>query len=219
MQNLNLILFLCFALPLSMGVFVCGKKSKRVLLFFLFGTLICLFSGDIANIIIDISGIAVTTYSRFITPVIEELFKALPILIYAIFLRPRKRTLLECSLLLGIGFGMLENAYIIAVYSESIMLSDFIGRAFGSGMMHGVCTFAVGHGMTFLNQKKKAGYLLAVSLMLFAIVYHSLYNNLILSSLKYVGFAMPVLAFIPLVILGRKKQPDSEEADKQQIEG
>lgn len=118
--------------------------------------------------------------------------------------------MLECSLLLGIGFGMLENAYVIALYSDTIVLSDFVGRAFGSGMMHGVCTFAVGHGMTFIHKKKKGHYLLAVLIMISAVTYHFVYNNLILSPYKYIGFAMPILASIPLVRLIKKNTTDSE---------
>ena len=179
-------------------------------MFYFFGTVVCLFCGNVAEIIINATNMEIESYSRFVSPVIEEVFKALPIVIYAAFLNPRKRALLECSLLLGIGFGMLENAYVIALYSDTIVLSDFIGRAFGSGMMHGVCTFAVGHGMTFIHKKNKGHYLLAVCIMISAIVYHFVYNNLILSPYKYIGFAMPVLAFIPLVLLIKKNTTDEE---------
>ena len=212
MENLNLILFLCFTVPLSMAVFVCGEKSKRVLLFFFFGTVMCLMCGDLAALIIRLSGMDIKTYSKFISPVTEEIFKAIPIIIFAAFFKPKKRALLECSLLLGVGFGMLENAYVIALNAENIVLSDVIGRAFGSGMMHGVCTFAVGYGLTFFSSGKKLYRWFAFGLGILAICYHSLYNILVLSRYAIIGFVMPILAFIPIVILTKKAPINAEHS-------
>lgn len=205
MQNLNFILFLCFTVPLSMAVFVCGKKSKRVLLFFFFGTVMCLFCGDLATLIIKFFGVSVTFYSRHISPLTEEFFKAIPLLIFAYFFKPQKRALLECSLLLGVGFGMLENAYILALNADNVVIGDVIGRAFGSGMMHGVCTLSVGYGLFLFSSDKKKHRLFSVLLILCAVLYHSVYNVLVTSRYKAIGFVMPVIAFIPLVITLRKK--------------
>lgn len=201
MENLNFILFLCFTVPLSMAVFVCGEKSRRVLLFFFFGTVMCLMCGDLASLIIRLSGVDIETYSKFIAPVLEEIFKAIPIVIFAFAFKPKKRALLECSLLLGVGFGMLENAYVIALNAENIVLGDVIGRALGSGMMHGVCTFAIGYGLTFFSSEKKLRRLFALGLGILAVCYHSLYNVLVLSRYAVIGFIMPILAFVPIVIM------------------
>lgn len=205
MQNLNLILFLSFTVPLIMAVFVCGKKSKRVLLFFFFGTVMCLMCGSLASLIISSSGTDIKTYSKFISPVTEELFKAIPLIIFAVFYKPKKRALLECSLLLGVGFGMLENAYVIALNAENIVLGDVIGRAFGSGMMHGVCTFAVGFGLTFFYSDKKYYHFFTLGLGVLAICYHSVYNMLVLSDYAVIGYIMPILAFVPVVIFSKKE--------------
>ncbi len=210
MENLNIILFLCFTIPLSMAVFVCGKKSKRVLLFFFFGTVMCLTCGDLASLILRLSGMEIETYSKFVAPVIEEIFKAIPIIIFAVAFKPRRRALLECALLLGVGFGMLENAYVIALNADHVVLSDVLGRAFGSGMMHGVCTFDVGYGLAFFSSEKKLHHALAWGLGLLAICYHCVYNILVLSRFAVIGFIMPILAFVPIVLL-MKKAPDNAE--------
>ena len=212
MQNLNIILFLCFTVPLSMAVFVCGKKSKRVLLFFFFGTVMCLFCGDVASLLLKFSSIDLITYSKFIAPLTEEIFKAIPIIIFACFFKPEKRALLECSLLLGVGFGMLENAYVIALNSANIVLGDVLGRAFGSGMMHGVCTFAVGYGLTFFASEKRFRRFFALGLGVLAVCYHSLYNVLVLSRYAVVGFVMPILLFVPIVLLTRKAADNDENS-------
>lgn len=215
MGNISLILFLCFTVPLSMAVFVCGEKSKRVLLFFFFGTVMCLLCGDLGRFVVGIFSLDVNSYSKFIAPVIEELFKATPVLIYYYFFRPKKRALLECSLLLGIGFGMLENAYVLALNAENAVLADVIGRAFGSGMMHGVCTFAVGYGLMYFSSERKMHKLLPAVFMVLAVIYHCVYNILVLCEYKALGFAMPVLAFVPLVLIVRKKK----EAEKPFTQG
>ncbi|MBQ0101201.1 MAG: PrsW family intramembrane metalloprotease, partial [Firmicutes bacterium] len=150
MGNLNLILFISFAAPLLMTLFVCKGKARTLLAFLFMGTVVCLFCGEFSTIVMRALPFGRKYFTSNFTPFFEELFKALPILVYAFLFKPKKRTLLECSLLVGVGFAVLENAFILGGAASSVSVTTALIRGFGAGMMHGVCTLAVGYGMTFV---------------------------------------------------------------------
>ena len=54
MGNLNLILFISFAAPLLMALFVCRGKARTLLTFLFIGTVVCLFCGEFSAIIMKL---------------------------------------------------------------------------------------------------------------------------------------------------------------------
>ena len=204
MGNLNLILFISFAAPLLMTLFVCKGKARTLLAFLFMGTVVCLFCGEFSTIVMRALPFGRKYFTSNFTPFFEELFKALPILVYAFLFKPKKRTLLECSLLVGVGFAVLENAFILGGAASSVSVTTALIRGFGAGMMHGVCTLAVGYGMTFVHTRRKLFYTGTVALLSVAVIYHSVYNTLVQSSHQIVGFLLPVLTFIPVLIIMSK---------------
>ena len=77
---------------------------------------------------------------------------------------------------------------------------------FGAGMMHGICTLAVGYGMTFVHTRRKLFYTGTTALLSVAIIYHSVYNTLVQSQHQLVGFLLPVITFIPVLVLLNKTE-------------
>ncbi len=205
MGNLNLILFISFAAPLLMTLFVCKDKARTLLLFLFIGTVVCLFCGEFSTIVMKMLPFDRKYYTSNFTPLFEELFKALPILVYAFLYKPKKRTLLECSILVGVGFAVLENAFILGGAASSVSVVNALIRGFGAGMMHGLCTLAVGYGMTFVHTKRKLFYTGTTALLTVATIYHSIYNTLVQSQHQFIGFLLPTLTFIPVLFLLNKK--------------
>ena len=201
MGNLNLILFISFAAPLLMTLFVCRGKARTLLLFLFLGTVVCLFCGEFSAIIMQMLPYDRKYFTSNFTPLFEELFKALPILVYAFLYQPKRRTLLECSVLVGVGFAVLENAFILGGAADSVSVTNALIRGFGAGMMHGVCTLAVGYGMSFVHTKRKLFYTGTTALLAAAIIYHSVYNTLVQSAHPSVGFLLPLVTFIPALVL------------------
>ena len=206
MGNLSLILFISFAAPLIMTLFVCKGKERTLLLFLFLGTVVGLFCGEINTIIMNNLTFDSRYYTSNITPVTEEVFKAVPILVYAFLYKPKKKILLECSVLVGVGFAMLENAFILGSAASYVSVVNALVRGFGAGMMHGICTLAVGYGMTFVHTKRKLFYTGTMALLTAAAIYHSIYNALVQSSHQIAGFILPLLTFIPIIILLRKTE-------------
>ena len=206
MGNLNLILFISFAAPLIMTLFICKGKARTLLTFLFLGTVVCLFCGEFSAIIMKLLPFDRQYYTANFTPLFEEVFKALPILAYAFICKPKKRTLLECSILVGVGFAVLENAFILGGAAGTVSVTNALIRGFGSGMMHGVCTVVVGYGMTFVHTRRKLFYTGTTALLAVASIYHSVYNTLVQSSHQLVGFILPVITFIPVLVLLNKAE-------------
>ena len=206
MGNLNLILFISFAAPLLMTLFVCKGKARTLLTFLFLGTVVCLFCGEFSVVIMNMLPFDRQYYTSNFTPLFEEVFKALPILVYAFMWKPKKRTLLECSILVGVGFAVLENAFILGGSASSVSVANALIRGFGAGMMHGVCTLAVGYGMTFVHTRRKLFYTGTTALLAVAMIYHSVYNTLVQSQHQLVGFLLPVITFIPVLVLLNKTE-------------
>ena len=214
MGNLNLILFIAFAAPLLMAVFVCKGKVRTILTFLFFGLVVCLFCGELSALVMKLLPFDSEYFKSNVTPLFEELFKALPILVYAFMFKPEKRTLLECAVLVGVGFAVLENAFILGGAASNVSVINALIRGFGAGMMHGVCTLTVGYGMTFVHTHRKLFYTGTIALLAVAMIYHAVYNTLVQSSHQLVGFLLPLSTFIPvLVLLNKTEKKESEKTE------
>ena len=109
-------------------------------------------------------------------------------------------------MLVGVGFAVLENAFILGGAASTVSVTNALIRGFGAGMMHGVCTLAVGYGMTFVHTRRKLFYTGTTALLCVAIIYHSVYNTLVQSAHSLLGFLLPVLTFVPVLILLNKTE-------------
>lgn len=210
MGNLNLILFISFAAPLLMTLFVCKGKARTLLLFLFLGTVVCLFCGEFSAIVMQALSFDRQYFTSNFTPLFEEVFKALPILAFAFLYKPKKRLLLECSILVGVGFAVLENAFILGGSAAYVSVSTALIRGFGAGMMHGVSTLAVGYGMTFVHTKRKLFYTGTLALLAVATIFHAIYNTLVQSDHQLVGFLLPVMTFVPVLVLLAKTAKEGE---------
>ncbi len=206
MGNLNLILCISIVTPLAMMLCVYKGRSRTSLLFLLIGVLVCLFCGELNGLLAEHANCTMLWFKCNVTPLTEEFCKAIPILVYAFLFRPKKQVLLESSIAVGVGFAVLENAFILAGSVDMVSIPLALVRGFGAGMMHGICTLAVGYGMTFIHSKRKLFYTGTTALLAVAAVYHSIYNTLVQSDLQWIGFCLPLATFVPLIVVLKKKQ-------------
>ncbi|MBQ0098430.1 MAG: PrsW family intramembrane metalloprotease [Oscillospiraceae bacterium] len=206
MGNLNLILFVSFALPLFISFFVCKGRVRAAMLFFFIGMAVCLFCGELSAIALELLPYDKQFFSCNIAPFFEELFKAFPILVFVFVYKPGRRMLYECSVMVGIGFAILENAFILGGMSETVSLLDALMRGLGAGLMHGLCTLAVGYGMSFVHTRRKLFRTGTVAMLAVATVYHATYNTIVQSSHLWMGVLLPVITLVPVLILMDKTE-------------
>ena len=138
-------------------------------------------------------------FTIIVTPITEEILKALPVLIYAMMLSDKKETLFTASMATGIGFAVLENAYYL-LNDASFNMLDAIIRAFGTGLMHGMCTLLVGVGISFAKKRSKIFIVATFALLSTAITYHGIYNMLVQSDYQIIGFLLPIITYIPFFV-------------------
>ena len=196
MDNIIYILFVSISVPIMLMALLVEKKSRFAITFILVGIFVSVFSSEVNGLLEKMLPMDVYSVTVIVTPVTEELFKMLPVLYYAVFISDKKEKLFTASMATGIGFAILENAYYLLNYSDFTMLNAVI-RAFGAGLMHGMCTLLVGVGISFVKKKRKLFAVGTFGLLSTAIVYHGIYNILIQSEYSIVGALLPIATYIP----------------------
>ena len=200
MENLIYILFICITIPLTLMACLIEKKPRRIVIFFIIGICSAVFASEVNGILTYLIPLELSDFTVRVTPVTEEIIKTIPVLFYAKEISDKKETLITVSLAVGIGFAVMENTYILTQNIEYISILWAVMRGFGTGIMHGICTFLVGTGFTFANKNKKLFVVGTFALLSLAITYHSVFNMLVQSDFKYVGAALPIITYVPFVL-------------------
>ena len=199
MENLIYILFISVFVPILLMALLIEKKARLPISFVLIGIFISVFAAEIYGALRAWLLMDSFEFTIIVTPITEEILKALPILIYAMLVSDKRETLFTASMAVGIGFAVLENAFYL-LNDPSFNMMDAIIRAFGTGLMHGMCTLLVGVGISFAKKRSKIFVVGTFALLSTAITYHGIYNMLVQSPYEIVGFLLPILTYIPFLI-------------------
>jgi RsiW-degrading membrane proteinase PrsW (M82 family) len=175
------------------------KRARLPISFVLVGIFISVFVAEINGLLRNTLLMDAFNFTIIVTPITEEILKALPILIYAMMISDKRETLFTASMATGIGFAVLENAFYL-LNDPSFNMIDAVIRAFGTGLMHGMCTLLVGVGISFAKKRSKIFVVGTFALLSTAITYHGIYNMLIQSPYEVVGFLLPIITYIPFLI-------------------
>jgi RsiW-degrading membrane proteinase PrsW (M82 family) len=175
------------------------KKARLPISFVLVGIFISVFVAEINGLLRSWLLMDSFEFTIIVTPITEEILKAIPILIYATMISDKKETLFTASMATGIGFAVLENAFYL-LNDPSFNMIDAIIRAFGTGLMHGICTLLVGVGISFAKKRSKIFVVGTFALLSTAITYHGIYNMLVQSPYEVLGFLLPIITYIPFLI-------------------
>ena len=199
MGNIIYVLFVSISVPVLLMALLVEKKARLPVLFMLIGIVVSVFAGEVNGVLSKVLSMDLYSITVIVTPVSEELLKALPLLYYALVISDKRERLFTASMAIGIGFAVLENAYYLVNYVNFSMISAVI-RAFGAGLMHGMCTLLVGVGISFVKKKRKLFAVGTFGLLSTAIVYHGVYNILIQSKFSTAGALLPIATYIPFVV-------------------
>ena len=204
MDNLIYILFICVVAPLLLMLPLLKKRSKLVMGYMIIGIVLSLFISEVNSILLNLFDGVLLYVTTTITPISEEIVKSFPILFYACVFSDKKERLIPIALATGIGFGLFENTVILVQSLVQDVGSVTIGwaiiRGFSTALMHGVCTMAVGFGISFVKKKKKLFYCGTFALLIMAMIYHGIYNMLVQSDYRWLGFVLPAVTYIPILL-------------------
>jgi RsiW-degrading membrane proteinase PrsW (M82 family) len=175
------------------------KKAREPITFVLIGIFVSVFAAEVNGLFRGLLPISIFEITIIVTPITEEILKAIPILVYATVLSAKKEKLFTASMAVGIGFAVLENAFYL-LNDASFNMIDAMIRAFGAGLMHGMCTLLVGVGISFAKKRSKIFVVGTFALLSTAITYHGIYNMLVQSEFEVIGFLLPMATYIPFFV-------------------
>ena len=198
-------------ISLNSAVSVLNAIDKSKYDIMLIGITVCLFISEVNSLLLPILKTDITYVTTVITPITEELAKMIPVLFFALVFDDKRETLFMISLALGIGFGLFENTVILAQNIESVTIVWALIRGFATALMHGICTLSVGLGISLVRKRRKLFWSGLFALLTLAAVYHGIFNMLQMEH-KYVGAVIPVLTYLPIIIVRLKALRKSKKS-------
>lgn len=203
MESNALILAILMLTPIGLMLAVFKGRSRLIMAFLTAGIFMALFAGEINGYIRSVSGLTTEFMTVNITPITEEILKALPVVMLAFLIKPERQLLLECSISIGVGFALLENVFIFSQMAGVSVLWAFT-RGFGAGLMHALSTAAVGYAMSYIIEKHKIFFSGSFAALSLAIIYHSVFNIIVSSDYSFLGVMLPIITYIPIFIILKK---------------
>ena len=209
MENLIYILFVSIFVPILLMACLIEKKARQPIIFVLIGIFVSVFAAEVNGLLCALLPMDTFEITIIVTPITEEILKAIPILVFATVLVAKKEAVFTAAMAVGIGFAVLENAFYL-LNDASFNMIDAVIRAFGAGLMHGMCTLLVGVGISFVTKKSKLFLVGTFALLSTAITYHGIYNMLVQSDYQVIGFLLPISTYIPFVVWRIKKKKQAK---------
>ena len=198
-------ILLCFSVPLLMSLLLIRGSARIFVFSFLCGMVVCLLSAYVSSFSTAISHMGAKQTAIYISPIVEEAMKMLPLLFSLFVIEPADEVLLLLAVGLGTGFATFENScYILSSGAGSVPY--ILIRGMAVGVMHIVSIFVLALGLVLARRFKAlsvAGILGALSL---SMTFHGLYNLLVSEpgATSVIGYAMPLLAAALLYVPYRR---------------
>lgn len=187
-------------IPLVLMIILLKKESRTIMVFFAWGLVAFIISYYTNSFICRTAGMPMEQLSVSWAPIVEEFFKALPLL-YFLIKKESSYPIFYFAMASGIGFAIQENyLYLIDVNDSLIYI---VTRSVTTCLMHGMATATIGFGISFMLKALERYYIaILFGLFTFAVIFHALYNLYINSSFRLIGLIMaPVLYMVGYIAL------------------
>ena len=200
-------IFVAIAAPLFIALFLIKGETRRFIGFFIYGLLACLLGAYINGFLAAASAMTATEAAVKLTPISEEILKAVPVLFYMAAAKPKRDSLITAALAVGLGFATFENICLLAQAGAGDFLFALI-RGLVAGVTHAACAALLGYGLAFISEKKYRHLLFpgTLGLLCACAVFHAIYNLLVTAERGWqgAGYALPLLMTLA-VLLWRKR--------------
>ena len=188
-------ILLCIAIPLLLAVFYTRGGTRHFLLALLIGMVICLLSSYISGYLTLVAATTPDDSALYISPIVEEIMKLLPLLFLLLVFRPGDLTLATIATGIGIGFATFENCcYLLA--SGSVSLAFTLVRGLAAGVMHVVCMTALSLSLIMVRRYRVFTFAGVAGTLSLSVTFHALYNLLVSvpGIPSYIGYSLPLAA-------------------------
>ena len=197
------VIFLCIALPLGLMLPILERRSRRLVFFLLLGMMVALTAYEIDSILYPLPGLDAIRFSQTVPPVTEELLKALPVLVFAVFFSDDRKDILPAAMSVGIGFSILENTAILVQNLTVVTLGWAALRGLSASLMHGLCTMIIGAGLPYVKKQRKLFCTGIFGLFTVSATMHALFNLLIQSDYSWLGACFPMVLYVLFYVVRR----------------
>ena len=198
-------ILICIAVPLIITLVFLSGKTRLFTASFLLGMSVCLIAAYVSGYITVISDMTKDNVQVFISPVIEELMKFMPLVLYLMLIEPEDKNLFSACLGIGAGFATFENCcYILSFGAES--LSFILIRGLSVGVMHIVSILTLTVGLVLARRFHALTIAALFGAVSLSMIFHGLYNLLVSEPgiSTYIGFSLPIVTAICLHVLYRR---------------
>ena len=194
-------LYIALAAPLLIAVFLLRAAARRFVAFFLVGLTTCLLAAYINTFLATSTGIDAVEAMVKLTPISEEVLKALPLFFYLAVFKPKRANIANSALAIGLGFAMMENAHALigAAASEQLILA--LARGFAAGVMHAACSAGLGYALAWVHRRRYLVGPVAFGLLCITSTCHAIYNLFISAggAWEIAGYLLPFTLVVFLV--------------------
>lgn len=197
--------WVCLAVPLLLTLFFLRDKARQFVLNFLLGMAACLLGAYVSGFVDAASGLGVEDTAIFISPVVEEAMKFLPLLFYFLMFDPDDDHLFLAAVGVGAGFASFENiCSMIASGTES--LGFLLIRGLAVGVMHIVSVFAMTMGLVIARRFQALRLSSTLGALSLSMLFHGVYNLLVSKSgvTSWIGYVLPLLTALMLFLALRR---------------
>ena len=194
-------ILICIAAPLLVTVFFIRGSARRFVVSFMVGMGICLLSAYIGGYIALVGNLGAEGTSIYLSPMVEETMKLLPLLFSLYLFDPEPRGLFHISIGIGAGFATFENCCQILTAGAG-NLSFILIRGLAVGVMHVVSAMFLAIGLMMVRRLKILSFSSIVGALSVSMTFHALYNLLVSRAgvPSYIGFVMPIVTAVVLFI-------------------
>lgn len=194
-------ILICIVIPLIIASFFVKGNARSFSVSFVIGMLVCLVSAYISGSIDVIGGIGSERTSIYVSPMVEELMKLLPMIFFLYIMEMNDEQLILCAVSTGAGFATFENCCCLLT-GDTYTFSFVLVRGLAVGVMHIVCMAALTFGLIMARKLKVLSIPSIVGAFSLSCTFHAIYNLLVSKPgvTSYIGFTLPILTAAILYI-------------------
>lgn len=195
--------FLGTIIPLIFLIIILQGENRLLMMFFSWGLVAFILSLDINNILSATFSLDLSVLSVTWAPIIEEFFKALPLIYFLISNKKTDFPIIYFAMASGIGFSIQENTMYLLSHLGTVGSPAFyiIIRSITTCLMHGIATAVIGYGLMLIRRYQVMVLPILFGLFSLSVTIHSLFNLYINSSVKLIGMVMPIVFYIIGIVI------------------
>lgn len=210
-------ILICIVIPLLIMLPFIAVKARRLFIALILGMVMSLVGAYLNSFFGVLYGMDMTGIACYIAPVVEELMKMLPIIVYMLLLSPEDSDLLGFAVAVGTGFATFENCCYITQNGAQLIRFVLI-RGLAVGVMHVECGLIIGISIVLVKRYRVLMLPGTIGAFAFAMTIHALYNLLVSveGTPTYIGFCIPVVVMVLIYLMWVKNRNEQKtETGKQ----